>query len=72
MRWRMLKSNPAEGVELPKKTRRKMQALDEEQARKFLETAREAHTEEEDVEQQFDDMLAGLSTGPESPPANQL
>jgi site-specific recombinase XerC len=72
MRWRMLKSNPAEGVELPKKTRRKMQALDEEQARKFLETTREAHTEEEDVEQQFDDMLAGLSTGPESPPANQL
>jgi integrase len=41
VKWRMLKLNPADGVELPKKTRRKMQALDAEQARGFLDAAKE-------------------------------
>ena len=37
VRWRLLTSNPAGGVEIPKPTRREMQVLKAEKARRFLE-----------------------------------
>jgi integrase len=41
VKWKKLKTNPAEGVEIPKKQRREMSALDEDQARRLLEAAKE-------------------------------
>ncbi len=41
VRWRMLFVNPAQSVELPKRTRREMKALSPNEATAFLEAARE-------------------------------
>src|SRR5687767_4883410 len=41
VRWRMLFVNPAQSVELPKRTRREMKALSASEATSFLEAARE-------------------------------
>ena len=41
VRWRMLFVNPAQSVELPKRTRREMKALSASEATKFLEAAKE-------------------------------
>jgi integrase len=41
VRWRMLPLNPAQSVELPKRTRREMKALSPGEAKAFLEAAKE-------------------------------
>jgi integrase len=41
VRWRMLLLNPAQSVELPKRTRREMKALSRGEATAFLQAAKE-------------------------------
>ena len=41
VRWKILLHNPAEGIELPKQTRREMRCLSPEEARTFLDFARQ-------------------------------
>lgn len=41
VKWRLLPNNPATAVELPKRERREMKALDPKQAGRFLEAAKE-------------------------------
>jgi len=43
IQWRLLTFNPCDGVQIPRRERREMQALSPEQARRFLAVARGTH-----------------------------
>lgn len=40
LRWKLIKTNPVDGVQLPKVTRREAKSLDPEQLRKFIDAIR--------------------------------
>lgn len=59
VRWRILASNAAEAVELPRQTRREMEALSPEQASRFLQAAKSYPGDPEVVEKNGSDPRAG-------------